>query len=343
MAVTLPLVLILLDYYHNRKINRNVILEKVPFLAVSIIFGIVSINAAGTYGHIENLSATYNFLDRIFLFTYGIGFYLFKALIPVNLSAIYSYPFKDNGLLPMIYYLSPILIVALTSLVVYVKKLRKELVLGLLFFLFSIAVVLPFYWSRTFIMAERYSYLSYIGLYLILTAGISKLFEKQYFSLRKFRPYIGTALLIILVVYISLTVHRTKVWKDTEILLTDVIDKPHDAATHSYGYYYRANYLDMTMEFDKAIEDYNQAILLNPDFILAYNNRGIVKGLERDFEGAVKDFTRAIERSKHLMDISAVTVSASDNKAGEELAGDTISRPSQENYTFKVTVDAYYQ
>jgi tetratricopeptide (TPR) repeat protein len=295
MAVTLPLVLLAVDYFRDRKFTRASILEKLPFFALSIVFGIISVRAAGAFGHIENLSSSYNFIDRIFLFSYGVAFYLFKAIVPVNLSAIYSFPLKEGSALPLEYYLSILVFPALYFLVLYLKKFRKETIFGLLFFLFSISVVLPFYWSRIFIAAERYSYLTYLGLYLLIAWGIDKLYDKGHLKLRRLRPYFTAALVIYAGFYIVTTVQRGKVWKNTETLLTDVVEKPHSGSTHSYGYFYRANYFDMTMEFERALADYDQAISLNPGFILAYNNRGIVKGMNREFAGAVQDFTKAVE------------------------------------------------
>jgi tetratricopeptide (TPR) repeat protein len=295
MAVTLPLVLVLLDYFHGRKLSSRLIIEKLPFLALSIVFGIVTVNAAGSYGHIENLSSSYHFLDRIFLFTYGIAFYLYKLIIPVKLSAIYSYPMKVGGLLPVVYYLSPLMIILMVIVTVYFKKFRKEVVFGVLFFFFTISLVLPLYWSRLFIVAERYSYLTYIGIYFIIALGISGLFDKQNYRLRKYRSYGIVLLAGALLFYLITSIQRSKDWKDTGVLLTDVIEKPHDQATHAYAHYYRANYRDMAMDFKNALSDYDRAIQLNPGFILAYNNRGIVKGMGKDFTGALEDFTTALE------------------------------------------------
>jgi hypothetical protein len=295
MAVTLPLILLLLDYFRGRKFSPRLILEKIPFLAASIVFGIVSINAAGSFGHIENLSSSYNVLDRIFLLTYGISFYLFKSILPVNLSAIYSYPIKESGLLPLVYYFSPVLIIAAIGIIYYWKKYRKELIFGLLFFLLSIFLVLPFYWSRVFIVAERYSYLTYLGIYFLIAHGISKVYDPGNYVLKKYRPYLSILLAGMFLFYLVTAMQRARVWKNPEVLLTDVIEKPHDESTHSYAYYYRGNYRDMVMELDGALADYNNSIRLYPGFILAYNNRGIVKGMMNDLSGALTDFTKAIE------------------------------------------------
>jgi hypothetical protein len=295
MAVTLPLVLFLLDHFKGRKTSQWAILEKLPFLVVSVVFGIVTIQAAGSYGHIENLSSSYTFTDRIFLLTYGIAFYLYKLILPVNLSAIYSFPLKEDGMLPVMFYLSPLFIIAIILGIFYFKKFRKEMIFGILFFLLSISLVLPFYWSRLFIVAERYSYLTYIGIYFLIGFGISGIYDRNNVKLKKIRPYFAGFLAVVIIFYLFTTLQRTKTWKDTGVLLTDVIAKPHNEATHAYAYYFRGNYRDMTMETDKALQDYNEAIGLYPEFILAYNNRGIVKGMMNDTRGALADFSRAIE------------------------------------------------
>ena len=208
---------------------------------------------------------------------------------------IYSYPFKENHFLPLVYYFSPILILFLIGLFLRVRKFRKEFIFGILFFLFSLSPVLPFIWSRIIIVAERYTYLAYLGIFFIITMSIPKLYERENTSFKKYRPYLSAVLLIVVIWYVNLTVQRSRVWKDPETLLSNVIDHPHDPATHAYGYYYRANYRDMSGQYNKAITDYDEAIRLNPGFTLAYNNRGIVRGTLKDFNGALKDFSKAIE------------------------------------------------
>ncbi len=294
MAVTFPMVLILLDYYKGRKIDRKLVLEKIPFFAVSIIFGIISIKAAENYSHITSLSADYNIIDRIFLLSYGLVFYIFKLIIPLKLSAIYAYPEKVNSFLPWEYYGSFILLVSFILLIIKAKKNRKDLIFGSMFFVLTISIVLPFYWSRIFIAAERYSYLTYIGLYFIIGVYLARLIEGKRLIIRKIKPYLLGLAGILFVFYAITTNRRTKVWKDTKLLLTNIIDQRSSGPTLSAAYFYRGNYHDMLDEFDSALTDYNRAIEINPNYVLAYNNRGIIKGVNKDYEAAIADFTKAI-------------------------------------------------
>jgi tetratricopeptide (TPR) repeat protein len=244
---------------------------------------------------------------------------------------------KTEGMLPMVYYLSPFVIIAMISITVYFKKFRKELLFGMMFFLITLSLVLPLYWSRVFIVSERYSYMTYIGIYFIIAYGITKLFDKENLRFKKYRPYATVLLLGAMLFYLITTVQRTKAWEDTGVLLTDVIEKSHDDATRAYAHYYRANYRDIAMDFKNALSDYDRAIQLNPGFILAYNNRGIVRGMGKDFSGALEDFTRALELKPDYADawynrglahfqLGEIDAACEDWKAAESLGSPSASR-----------------
>jgi tetratricopeptide (TPR) repeat protein len=295
MSLTLPLVLFLLDYWKDRKIDRNAILEKLPFFAVSIIFGILSIRAAGSYGHITGLAGEYHIVDRFFLMTYALAFYIYKSFAPVILSGIHAFPFKEGGALPLMYYLSPLLIAAVVAVVIFLRKHQRIIIFGLLFFLSTVSLVLPFYWSRFFIVAERYSYLTYIGLYIILAYFFDRLFASEHLRTKKLRPYIAGFTLLVLILFSAASYVRTKAWKDARYLLGDVIIYNKSDASKAAAYFYRGNLRDMTRDFTGALKDYDMAIGKNPNYIIAYNNRGIIKGITGDQEGALADFSKAIE------------------------------------------------
>ena len=91
MAVTLPIVLLLIDYFNSRKIDLKAILEKLPFFAISIIFGIIAIQAQKASGTIYD-ALPFSFFDRIFLVSYSIVFYIVKLFAPVSLCVVHFYP-----------------------------------------------------------------------------------------------------------------------------------------------------------------------------------------------------------------------------------------------------------
>ena len=298
IAITLPIMLFVFDFYLSRKFSKKLIFEKIPFFILSIIFGLVAIFAAKSYGHITYLETDYSAFDRIFLICYAIVFYVVKLIIPINLSAIYSFPLKENGSLPWEYY-GAFLLVILAIWLIYKFRKNKDLIFGTGFFLIAISVVLPLFWSRFFIVSERYSYLAYIGLYFILGSIL-----QNFLSIKKkiIKPIIYSILIVFIIFFAITTVQRNKVWKNPDILMTDVISKNENGMNAAYAYFFRGNYKDQKQDYNNALKDYNEAIRNYPEYIIAYNNRGIVRGIMQDFEGAYNDFNKCINLNKTYAD-----------------------------------------
>ncbi|MBE0662465.1 MAG: tetratricopeptide repeat protein [Bacteroidales bacterium] len=294
MAATLPMVLFVMDAWHHRRFAKIMVFEKLPFFALSIVFGLISIRAAASFGHIEVLEAGYNLLDRIFLLSYGVAFYLVKLCFPLNLSAIYAYPEKTAGWLPVEYYLSFVLLLFIAIGIYRLRKYRRETFLGFAFFILSISMVLPLFWSRLFIVAERYVYLPYIGLFVTAGIWLKALLDGEIKVPSSTRNWIlGITVTWILVFSISAFV-RTQVWQNTRMLMEDVIDKKRSPADQAFGWFFLGNVSDREGNIQQAIKDYSRALDHNPKHIQALNNRGIMKGNVGDFNSSLMDFSTAI-------------------------------------------------
>ena len=286
-AVVLPLVLLLLDYWYDRKFEAKQMLEKVPFFILSLIIGIATINiqADSAIGDLEN----HDFIHRIAFASYGFVMYIIKVVFPFKLAALHPYPSVTNGL-PMLYMLMPLAALAILVGVFWSKKYTKVAVFGFLFFIINVILVLQFVSVGMAIMSERYTYVPYIGLFFALAYGL-------YYLLNNETKIPRNAVLGALGVYVAilclLSFDRTKVWQNTEKLWTDVIEKyPNKApiAHNNRGTYYRSN-----KKYDAALADFNKAISLKSDYHLAYNNRGNVYFNQRKFEQAAADYTKVLE------------------------------------------------
>jgi len=118
MAVTLAFSVIAIDYLFKRNLlSRMVIFEKIPFIVLSVIFGIISIHAPETTGGMTN-PVDYTLFEEIHLASYAFVQYLLKMIIPINLSAYYPYPENISGLL----YLFPVLFIAYILIIVFINK-----------------------------------------------------------------------------------------------------------------------------------------------------------------------------------------------------------------------------
>ncbi len=294
MAATFPLILLLIDYFTRRPINKKAIIEKIPFLVFSVIFGIISIKASESFGHITVLEQDYSFLNRIFLILYGISFYLIKLILPLNLSAIYSFPEITSNGLPAWVYGSMIALVIAVLIIWYAIENRRIFIFGFLFFVVHIGMVLPLFWSRIFITADRYTYLPYIGLFIIVAVLITNLIEKRQsissssWNMVKFILILGALAMCVT------TFSRTKVWHDIPTLLGNVIENKRSDADLAHAYFYLGNYNDLQSRDKDAMKYYDLALARNPKHLLALNNRGILKGKLMNIPGAVSDFSQAI-------------------------------------------------
>jgi len=157
-------VLLLIDYYVNRKFTKKSFAEKIPFLALSVIFGIIAIFAHQSQ-EIASVTEKFNFTDRFFLICFGLVQYIVMLFFPFKSfaqSAIHYYPDKVNGVFPIEYYIAPAIILILITLVFAFKRYRKDMIFGFLFFLITISVVSQVIVIGDSIICERYIYIPYM-------------------------------------------------------------------------------------------------------------------------------------------------------------------------------------
>jgi hypothetical protein len=299
MAISFPLVLFVMDYFKGRTWHAKLILEKLPFLIFSVIFGFVTIDAAQSFGHITALQYEYSLLNRFFILCHTFDFYLFKFIVPTALSPIYAYPELNGGTLPWLYYLSPAIPLLLIYLVYRFRNTQKELISGILIFTLVILPVLPLFWSRIFVAADRYAYLSYTGLFLIAGYLLYRLFSGNLLKNKSLR-YAGIIILAAYAAFLMYTSNQQcKYWKDGETLLSHSIYLAESKPALALSYFYRGNIIQNIAEtkylegqnsknegkvknsfiyYRNAIQDYDSAIAFNPSYMLAYSNRGMIYG-----------------------------------------------------------------
>jgi tetratricopeptide (TPR) repeat protein len=254
--------------------------------------------------------------------------YIFKFFIPIKLSAFYPYPeLVTSGNIPTEYYLG-FIIWPLTAGAIYIGyRFYQPLLFGILFYFITIGLVLQFISVGSAIMADRYSYLPYLGLAYPIAHFLYDLYQKK--ATLKTPVYATTAAFFI---FLSISTYaRTQVWKDNISLWSDVINKypTVEVAYKNRGNYYgkelgkvdeaykdymvlkrmnskdtkvysnMGNVYGMRQQPDSAIWCYNKAIALDPNNEEAYINRGITYSMMKQFANAINDFNSA-EKIKGL-------------------------------------------
>jgi protein O-mannosyl-transferase len=284
-AVTLPLMLIAIDLYRGRKVNRRMLLEKVPLLALSAVFGVLALLSQQAGLAVNEVSQFYSVFDRIFLTTYALSFYLVKAVVPFGLCVMHYYPNKMDGLLPWEYYASLPCILMIVFAVLRRTAFRRELLFGFGFFLIALAPMLQIISVGPALTAERYTYVSYIGLFFIAGQWLAHRLQGRG------RNIAFLVFGVFLLVCSILTFNRIGVWKDSETLLADVIKKHPD---NHIAYWVRANISRTQGEYAAALPDYNQTLRCKPDFLPALKARSEALMELEDYRSAIADLNLAI-------------------------------------------------
>jgi Tfp pilus assembly protein PilF len=219
-----------------------------------------------------------------------------------------------------------VLAIAVAALALLFKKAEvgKVLAFGLSFYFITIALVLQFISVGSVIMADRYAYASYTGLFFIIGYFYDYIRKKS-------SPSVSTAVAAVLIAvggcFSYLTYERTKVWTNAETLWTDAMNQyPFiEIAYENRGIYYKdhnqldkmlkdyefvtqklnskndkiwsnlGNLYGLMKEFDKSLNAYSKAIEYNPANSSTYLNRAITFSMMGKYAQSLPDFDKSIE------------------------------------------------
>jgi len=283
-AVSLPLAMFAVDYLLKRKLNFKLIAEKLPFLALSVVIGVVGILLLSS-GDSLDFNTKYSLLNRVFLGFYAYDIYMVKSIVPYELSALYSYPKAINGVLTWPYYASVIPVIAILVFVILRFRKSREIVFGVLFFTVNIFFLLQILGAGKAFMADRFSYISYLGLFFIFGDIIFRKLKRGFLQTGSI-----TLSVVVLIMLCYVSYARCSVWRNSETLWTDVIKKyPEEAAPYNNrGIYYRE-----TGRNDLAFADYSKVISIAPGYAIAYVSRGNIYFDNKQYDLALADYNKA--------------------------------------------------
>jgi protein O-mannosyl-transferase len=304
MAVVFPLSLFCVDFLLNRKLESSVfrkwrkgtLIEKIPFFIVALFFGIISYHFTQQSNSITSFS-NIPIAKRLMFASYGFVMYISKFFAPFHLSTFYPYPCVNMELhvdmpLPLFYYFSfwiALLIVSLPLFASYRANNNyiRVVVFGLGFFLTNVIFELQFISAGMAIMADRYSYLSYVGLFFALTFFIHEIINRI--------PILKTVTLTMVILFTIglafLCYKRTEVWHNGESLFKDALEQYGDEASLFYkalGEYYQNE-----NEPENAIVYYGKYTRLNNDAEV-FNDMGNLYKSLKDYPDAAKYYSKLI-------------------------------------------------
>jgi tetratricopeptide (TPR) repeat protein len=253
-AMTLPIVLMILDFYPLRRLNsRGVLLEKIPFLLVAAVIAWLALlgqrEHAGWAGFDE-----LGFLQRLGIAGYAACFYIWKTLLPIGLAPMYERPDVLDPWSPR--YLGCVIAVLATTIILLSCRRRWPAVLAVwLCYLVLLAPVSGLAQSGPQIAADRYTYLATLGFAVLAAAALLRV--------SKPRPIlVGAFAVVVIVALAALSMRQIGFWRDSRHVWERALAvDPHCVFAH----YNLAIVLDEEGDRAAALRHAETAVRLRPD------------------------------------------------------------------------------
>lgn len=314
MLVTLPFVLLLLDYWPlnrfsltpeipkkskktikpaslwRRDLIRHLVLEKVPLFALAVASSIITLHAQkAAIQSIENLSIFERFANALVSYVSYVG----KMVWPLHLAVFYPYTRYD--LFSWQSVAAALVLVIVSILVMRQARSHPYLPVGWFWYLGTLVPVIGLVQVSDQAMADRYTYVPLVGLFIIVAYGAFDLTAKW----RRQEILLALGSGIMLSTFAILTWLQTGYWRNSDSLFEHAAE----VTENNYmAYSILIEKYDRQGGIDKAIDMGQKAIKIKPDYAYAYNGLGRVYANHGQFDEAILMFQKAIQLRQYFTD-----------------------------------------
>ncbi len=291
-AVTFPVVLVLIDIWKEGRLNVKGLLSKAPLFVLSVIFGLITLSIQGdvAVGDLDKFSL----FEKITFGSYGICYYIYKFFLPTATGAYHPYP--GSGNLPLFMTICPWLVLIGLGLGGYYFRKNKLVLLGIGFFIVNLLLTLQFVQVGPSAVSDRYTYLSYHGLIILLLFGLGHLTNRY----EKSKPLLIGIASLWLVICAYRSYQQTKTWTNGGTLWNNVLQlypKSHFALKARGEYYYD------TGRIDAALSDVTESLKTYDDEYLLHLLHGNILRKKGDGNKALEAYNRALTLEKEDADL----------------------------------------
>ena len=310
MVVTLPLVLLLLDYWPLRRWPgwgspatgpgaypgvpiKHLLWEKVPFLALATLFSVVTIHAQKTMGAVVALERI-PMMMRMANALVAYVSYMYKMIWPTHL-AVY-YPYSSERTLILSALVAGLILSVLSFLIVRQTRRRSYLAVGWLWFLITLLPVIGLVQVGGQAMADRFTYVPLIGLFIMVAWGMVDLTAG--WRLAKFPLQVSAG--VVLSALMVCTWVQVRYWRDSITLFEHALEVTRrNAVIH--------NNLGIALakqgKLDQAIVHFAEVVRLKPDFAEAHYNLGNALAKQDKLDQAIVHYAEAVRLKPGLAEV----------------------------------------
>lgn len=293
MLVTLPCVLLLLDVWPLGRLRpgsagaparlRNLALEKLPLLGLSLASSLLTVAAQRAGGAVTSLEAI-PLSSRLGNAVVSYLGYLGKAFWPVRLAVFYPHPGAALGSTRVV--LSALALLAITALAVGQLRRRPWLLVGWLWYLGTLVPVIGLVQVGSQAMADRYAYVPLVGIFLALVFGLAELAGPRA------RGALAGLAVVCLLVLGTLTLRQARLWHDSRSLFEHALQVTtgNYVAETNLGLVYAKE-----LRWPEAIASFRRALAIRPSHAEARANLGVALAKTGRVAEAIPQLERALK------------------------------------------------
>ncbi|MDM8525129.1 tetratricopeptide repeat protein [Desulfococcaceae bacterium HSG8] len=295
MVVTLPFVLLLLDYWPLKRISWSreqgtegrgagfLILEKIPLFALSAALSVITFFVQQSGGAVKSADI-YPLEIRISNALISYISYLGKMIWPDNLSCIYPHPLTFPWWQVAV---ACVLFLSMSAWMLRMAKHRPYCAVGWLWYIGTLVPVIGLVQIGGQAMADRYTYIPLIGIFIIIAWGIPELLGERPYK----KIFLAAAVTILLPILMMTAWIQVRYWRNSITLFEHVLDITENN-------YLAHNNLGIALanqgRTDEAAEHYAEALRINPDYAFSHNNLAILLAIRGKTAEASRHLSQAL-------------------------------------------------
>lgn len=303
MVVTLPFVLLLLDYWPlnrwqvasgqqegspTRRVWLGLLAEKLPFFVLALAGCVVTVIAQHSGGAIKSFNDV-PLYARVMDLPTAYLFYIGKTLWPDHLCAFYPLPAKP----PFLFAAGTGLALAgISALIVQIRRRYPFLAVGWFWFLGTLVPVIGLVQVGGQATADRYMYIPSIGLFIMIAWSI----KHCLISRPQTRTLICTIVAAVLFCCALKTQWQMAYWRDSQTLFTRILSITKDCEMAQNGL---GTALSSAGRKEEAIDHFKEALRINPSSVHAHYNLGIELANAGKLDEAMVHFSEALKLNPH--------------------------------------------
>lgn len=323
--ITFPFVLLLWDFWPLRRMDPGntpartfsaLVVEKIPLFALSAISAAITLQAQSAGGAVRS-AVEYSFLVRLSNALVAYAAYLWKAIWPVHLAAMYPHP--GDSLPGWQIAVSAFVLAALTALALMGRK-HRYLPVGWFWFLGTLVPMIGLVQVGSQAMADRYAYLPLIGIFFAAVWGIADWAATRQITPRTLAVPAIAAILALGI----LTYRQVSYWHDSETLWTHALQvtRRNYIAEDSLG-----GALAGQGRVEEAIQHFRAAAEINPRDPFSHLNTGTYELQHGNLQAAIEHYQAVVRytTSPALLTSAHAYMGTAYRKLGE-------AAPARENF-----------